>query len=251
MTQTALITGGAKRLGRAIALDLAEAGYDIALHFNTSLNQAEQAAADIRGRGVQCVLFQANLMESLEVEKLIPTLFEQMPGLSVLINGASIYQPATIAQTTVADLQANFAIHTFAPFLLIRDFAKYVGAGNVINIVDTKIAFEQYDYAAYLLSKKSLAELTRMAALEFAPGIRVNAILPGVVLPPAGREEGYLEWRREGLPLQKTGSPENITKTVRFLLDNDFVTGQLIAVDGGEALTSEGRSVAWFDEQPS
>ncbi|MFT4647674.1 MAG: pteridine reductase [Glaciecola sp.] len=247
-SQTALITGGAKRLGRSIAVDLAKQGYDIALHYNSSKASSEKVAAEIRSLGVRCESFQADLRDHRAVEGLMPTVLEQMPSLSVLVNSASIYDPTPIANTSVEILQQNFSIHLFAPFLLSRDFFNSCPGGNIINIVDTKIHFQQYDYAAYLLSKKSLAELTKLSALEFAPKFRVNAILPGVILPPEGRGDDYVEWRRHGLPLQRIGDPSNISHTVRYILENNFLTGQLIAVDGGESLTSEGRTVVQFGE---
>ncbi|MDF1837558.1 MAG: SDR family oxidoreductase [Planctomycetota bacterium] len=246
--QTALITGGAKRLGRAIAVDLAKQGYDIALHYNSSEASSEIVADEIRSLGVQCESFQADLSDHGAVEKLVPAVLERMPSLSVLVNSASIYDPTPIAETSIEILQQNFSIHLVAPFLLSRDFFNSCPGGNIINIVDTKVHFQQYDYAAYLLSKKSLAELTKMSALEFAPKVRVNAILPGVILPPEGRGEDYIEWRRHGLPLQRIGNPTHISHTVRYILENDFLTGQMIALDGGESLTAEGRSVIQFEE---
>ena len=113
-----------------------------------------------------------------------------------------------------------------APFFLLQAFNEQVGQGSVVNILDNKIAFNQFHYAGYLGAKKALAELTRMAALEFAPRIRVNGIAPGVILPAATRGDRYLQWRHDGIPLSGIGHPDHICSTLHYILTNAFVTGQ-------------------------
>ncbi|MGO1426069.1 MAG: SDR family oxidoreductase, partial [Halomonas sp.] len=125
--------------------------------------------------------------------------------------------------------------------LLTRHFAETVQEGQVINIIDNKVAYHQYPYAAYLLSKKSLAEMTRMAALEFAPRIRINGLAPGVVLPASQRTSDYVQWRIEGIPLKQQGEPAHLVQALYYLLDNTFVAGQILFVDGGESINLEGR----------
>ena len=120
--------------------------------------------------------------------------------------------------------------------------------GQVINIIDNKISFNQYEYAAYLLAKKTLVELTRMSALEFAPAIRVNGVAPGVVLPATTRSPEYVAWRVSGIPLQRQGGSEHITAAVLSLMANEFVTGQILVVDGGEGLANVGQNAAQFDQ---
>lgn len=246
MSKVAMVTGGAVRLGKAIALSLADQGYDIVLHYNSSLEEAQKTAEEIRERNVACHLLQANLMAKDELSELIPRALELAGSMEVLVNSASIYKKATMMETSLEMFESNFAIHLRAPYFLTQSFAKHCRKGHIINIVDTKISFQQYVYSSYLLSKKALAELTQLAALELAPGIRVNAISPGVVLPPPTRTQDYIDWRCQGLPLQRSGSPKHVTHALRFLLENDFVTGQCIAVDGGEALMNEGMNVANF-----
>ena len=171
-----------------------------------------------------------------------------MPHLRVLVNSASAYTQATIARTTAAIFDEQFNINLRAPFFLTQAFAEQVEQGHVINIIDNKIAFNQYEYAAYLLAKKTLVEFTRMAALEFAPRIAVNGVAPGVVLPAGTRSEEYIAWRIQGIPLRRQGSTEDITGAILYLLGSRFVTGQVLVVDGGESLTNVGQNAAQFDQ---
>lgn len=130
------------------------------------------------------------------------------------------------------------------PYFLTKAFALQCKTGSVINIIDNKIAFNQYQYSAYLLSKKALAEMTKLAALELAPAVRVNGLAPGVVLPASVRTQKYIDWRIEGIPVKRQGNTNNITQALYYLLDNDFMCGQILTVDGGESLTNIGQNAA-------
>ena len=244
----ALVTGSAVRLGRAIALTLAGAGYDIALHFRSDPAKAEATAAEIRALGVGCTLFQYDLADAEAIPELMGDVVAQLPNVNLLVNSASAYTQATITDTTPAIFDTQFNVNLRAPFLLTRAFAAQVGKGNIINIIDNKIGFNQYEYAAYLLAKKALAELTRMSAIEFAPDIRVNGVAPGVVLPATTRSDAYVAWRVQGIPLQMQGGTEHIGQAILSLLDNDFMTGQILVVDGGENLANVGQNAAQFDQ---
>ncbi len=169
----------------------------------------------------------------------------------LLINSASLYDQAPILSTNRSTLEREFAVNFFAPFDLIRAFAATRQPGQVINILDNKIAFAQFQYAAYLLSKKALAELTRIAALEFAPVLRVNGIAPGVVLPARERSAGYLVWREQGIPLRRQGQISEITRGLDYLVQNEFLTGQILFIDGGESLGATGRNAADFSQRRS
>ena len=232
----ALITGGARRVGKAISLGLAERGHDIALHFRSSTADAKETADEIRTLGVRCELLQADLLDPEEVAKLIPRAKKLFPGLGVLINNASTFKPATILESDAQIIDFNFAIHVRAPFLLTRDFAKHCGKGLVINMLDTNITNNRSTHAAYLLSKKALASFTQMAAKELAPDIRVNAIAPGLILPPKGEPKAYLDTLLKQVPLHRKGSPQDVVNALVFLLEHDYLTGQIIYVDGGEHL---------------
>lgn len=242
--QAALITGGATRLGRHFAEALAHAGYDIALHVNSSRQEADEVAKGIRQLGRDCEVFTCNFLSDAaedDLGELIRRVKARFPQLGVLVNSASAYEPAPIAKTDLAMLETQFRVNMFTPLLLTRHFAEAVDQGRVVNIIDNKVAYHQYPYAAYLLSKKSLADMTRMAALEFAPYLRINGIAPGVVLPASQRTSDYIQWRIDGIPANQQGAPEHLVQALHYLLDNTFVVGQILFVDGGESINLEGR----------
>lgn len=244
---TALVTGGAVRLGKVFSVALAEAGYNIAIHYNSSSRRAIETADLCRQKGVECDLFQFDFKQSDDVSELITRVYKRFPDLNVLINSASAYNQATMMDTTEELLEKQFKINFMTPYFLTKSFAKQCKTGSVINIIDNKIAFNQYQYSAYLLSKKSLAELTKLAALELAPAIRVNALAPGVVLPASERTQGYIDWRVKGIPVQRQGTTENITQALHYLLNNEFICGEILTVDGGESLTNTGQNAANYE----
>ncbi len=241
---TALITGGAVRLGKVFCTTLANAGYDLAIHYNSSSEQAAATAKEFRETGVNCETFQFDFSEKNDVSDLITNVRKQFPDLNVLINSASVYDQATMMETPEHILERQFKVNFQTPYLLTQAFAEHCKSGNVINIIDNKIAFNQYQYSAYVLSKKSLAEFTRLAAVELAPDIRVNGIAPGVILPASVRDQNYIDWRIEGIPLKQQGQTDNISQALLYLLTNDFVCGQILFVDGGESLTNTGQNSA-------
>lgn len=233
---TALITGGAKRLGRAIAIRLAELGFDIALHYNTSRGDAERVAGEIEAAGAGCDLFACDLSDGEAVLQLIGRVTHVFSDLSILVNNASIFERGPLLDTEPELFDRHFDINYRAPFFLTRDFARHRDQGLVINLVDTKISRNAGAYFAYTLTKKSLFEFTKMAAAQLGPKIRVNAVAPGLVLPPAGEDESYLAERAKSIPLQRHGDPAAVCNAIAYLVDNRFITGQCIYVDGGEHL---------------
>ncbi|NJL83866.1 MAG: SDR family NAD(P)-dependent oxidoreductase [Chloroflexaceae bacterium] len=242
MKGTALVTGGAVRLGRAFALNLAELGYDIALHFHRSHRAAQDTLTELRALGVQAEAFQADFSQETNFEPLLAAIGDRLPTLRVLVNSASVYEAAPLCKTTPALFEEQFAVNLRSPYFLMQAFARVCQSGNIINIIDNKIAFNQYHYSAYLLSKKALAELTKLAALELAPHIRVNGIAPGVTLPANERTPDYIQWRIQGIPLKRQGKINYLFQAMKYILDNDFVTGQILMVDGGESLTNVGKN---------
>ncbi|MCY4442574.1 MAG: SDR family oxidoreductase [Deltaproteobacteria bacterium] len=232
----ALVTGGARRIGAAIARALAQDGYDIALHYRTSAESAEGIAEEIEGLGRRCRLFRCDLDRHEEMTGLIPGVREHFPRLNVLINNASIFEPGTLAGTGRDLFERHFNINFKAPFFLTQAFAEGCEHGQIINILDTRVSRSDQHHAAYTLSKKALLELTRMAARELGPAIRVNGVSPGMILPPPGGVVDELERRSAGLPLKRIGDTANLVAAVRFLLENPFITGECIYVDGGEHL---------------
>lgn len=232
----ALITGGSKRIGRGIAMQIASLGYDVAIHYNKSQKEAIETRDQIRKSKIKCEIFHCDLKEEREVKNLIPKVLKKFPDLNLLVNSASIYEQASILKTTPNILDDHLKTNFIAPFILSRDFASLSKGGLIINILDTRIRSNSGLYAAYSLSKKLLAEFTRMSALEFAPKVRVNAIAPGLILPPKGKDISYLDRLAKGIPLKRKGSIDNIKESVKFLIENDFIAGQIIFCDGGQHL---------------
>ena len=230
----ALVTGGAKRIGQAIVLALARMGYDIALHHRSTDPGSiiDQIKQELPGR--RCVPFQADLADVDAVQGLISRVTAEFPNLTVLVNNASVFLPARITDTGHDLLMDQVTINFTAPFLLSRDFARTGCHGVIINMLDTRISTSTTTHAAYLLSKKALAELTLMAAREFAPHIRVNGIAPGLIMPPEGENEAYLTGLAARVPLQRPGDPDRVVDALRFIIQHDYLTGQIIYVDGGQ-----------------
>lgn len=245
----ALITGGAVRIGLHFSEVVAQLGYDVAIHFNSSEQAAARAVDKIRRIGVACQAFQFDFSSSDDPAALIDQASSSFPNLSLLVNCASVYNAAPIAATSMPMLQREFQVNLFAPFILCGAFANLAKTGNIVNILDNKIAFQQYHYGAYLLSKKALADLTRMAAMEFAPRVRVNGIAPGVILPGSTRTDDYIAWRARGIPLRRKGNVEELGKALTYLLDNEFVTGQVLVVDGGEGLHHIGQNAESYSSE--
>lgn len=234
--KAALVTGGARRIGEAVCRALARRGYSIALHYKTSGAAAEQTAKRIHKDGGVCATFACDLADARATEDLVPSVIEEFGRLDVLVNSASIFEKSTLAEGSLDVWDRHFAVNLKAPYILMRAFAHYAKQGSIVNILDTHVGRNKTAHAAYLLSKKTLGELTRMAAVEFAPRIRVNAVAPGIILPPGSQTDGYLDRLARRIPLQRKGKVENIAHAVLFLLENDYVTGQIIYADGGEHL---------------
>ncbi|WP_319482800.1 SDR family NAD(P)-dependent oxidoreductase [uncultured Draconibacterium sp.] len=238
MKRTALITGAAKRIGRSLTEHLAEKGWNVVVHYNSSAKVAEELVEELSLKypGKQFIARQANLSETDEVVALIPKLAAEKIKVDLLVNNASVFDRGYLKDTSVELFDAQMDVNLKAPFFLIRDFANYFKTGNIINFVDTRITSNASNFAAYSISKKALWELTKMTALEFAPDIRINAIAPGVTLPPEDEDGDYLEKLAQGIPMKKPGGVEPILKSLDYILENDHLTGQLLFADGGENL---------------
>lgn len=233
---TAIVTGGSKRIGRAICLRLAEMGYDIALHYNTSADDARTLQKQIRSMDVQCQTFKCDLTKSRQSINLLKKVGERFCGIDLLVNNASIFQKDQLSSTTEVQFDQHFNVHVKSPYFISQEYQRLFKAGHIINILDTKIVQSKTEHFSYLLSKKALSEFTKMSAIELAPTIRVNAIAPGLILPPEDQTNAYLDRRAKDIPLRRRGDVRNIIQTLEFLLSNDFLTGQTIFVDGGEHL---------------
>ena len=237
MKQAALITGGAKRIGRVIALTLAKQGIDIALHYNSSKEDAEKTAVEVRALGVDCTLFQSALGTEKAAYDLIAAAIKKYAHLNILINNASIFERKSFMETDEAFLDANFSVNFRAPFFLTQAFAKATtGKAHVVNMLDTYITRYNGHYFGYLLSKKSLAEFTKMAARELAPRIHLNGVCIGVTTLSDNLKPEYVARKQRDLPEQKLVEPQDIADAVLSLIQTPYLNGQLLFVDSGDHL---------------
>lgn len=239
VNQTALITGASRRIGKAMAIHLASRGWNLAIHFHKSLKAAEKLQDELQKSypAQEFLLFQSDLQNPFAVGELVPKVIQTMGQIDLLINNASIFEKADIIETHFDLLDRQMMINYRAPFLLTRDFARLAeNGGTIVNMVDTRITSNKSDHAAYSLSKKALWELTKMAAVEFAPEIRVNAIAPGATIPPADKDDNYLWGLAKDTPMQKPSGLTPILQILDFILENNHLTGQLLFADGGENL---------------
>lgn len=234
--RAALVTGGAKRIGQAICLKLADLGFDIALHYNQSQNEALETAQYIRKKGRVCELFSCDLANQQETSLLIKAVYKTFPSLNLLVNNASVFEPSTLKKASLEAFNRELNINLKAPLVLTRDFANICGQGQIINLLDTNIAQNQTSHFIYLLTKKNLHELTKMSAVELAPQIRVNAIAPGFILPPAGKGKEGFKKLEKNIPLKRQGNVLHITQALEFLIKNNYLSGEVIFVDGGKSL---------------
>jgi NAD(P)-dependent dehydrogenase (short-subunit alcohol dehydrogenase family) len=231
-----LVTGGAKRIGAVLVRTLAAAGYRIALHYHTAETEARTLAAELAAGGGECRLFRADLADRAATAALAEDVCRKMGGLTLLLNNASFFEKRPLRETAPADLDRTLAVNFFAPFILIQQFAAQGTPGQVINILDSTLTGDNPDFAAYRLSRRMLADWTRLAALAYAPQVRVNAIAPGFTLPPETVPPGLRLPDPARLPLGRPVTPAAIAETVLYLEKNPALTGETIFVDGGEHL---------------
>jgi pteridine reductase len=235
-SKTALVTGAAKRIGAAISVALAREGANVILHYHGSSDEASRLRDDIVSLGVQSWLLQADFEEPPEYETLIERAIQTAGGLDMLVNNASLFPVDSLATVTFESLTRNMEVNAWVPLVLSRDFARLVGRGKIVNLVDSRTHDFDWTHVAYILSKHVLDVLTRVTALRYAPDITVNGVAPGLVLPPPGEDEGYIDRLTSTVPLKRHGSPEDIAEAVIYLLKSDFITGEVINVDGGRHL---------------
>ncbi len=231
--KTALVTGAAKRLGRAMATALAREGVHVVLHYHQSKETAGALRDELTTLGVSSWLVRTDLSDARQTEDLFRMAVEQAGPIDILVNNASIFDEDTIWDATEDSLQRNLQIQSLSPLILARGLARQNRAAQVVNLLDTRVTVYDRKHASYHLSKRMLLTLTRMLALELAPSITVNAIAPGLILPPAGEDESYLKRLAHCNPLNRHGDPADITEALLYLLRSRFVTGQVIYVDGG------------------
>jgi hypothetical protein len=231
--KTALVTGAARRLGRAMALALAGQGAHVVVHHNRSEGDAVTLCDEIRRSGGTAWPVQGDLMDASQVERVFQDAVAQGGRIDVLINNASIFEQDTVWDVTEESVLHNLRIHAMAPLALARAMAGQGSVGHIVNLLDTRMTVYDREHASYHISKRVLLTLTRMLAIELAPRIAVNAIAPGLILPPAGQDEAYLQRLVYTNPLNCHGGPQDVVDAMLFLLTSRFVTGQVLYVDGG------------------
>jgi len=237
--QAALVTGGGQRIGRACCLTLAEAGYAVAVHYRHSQIEAEDTAAAIRDAGGKAATLAADLTDEDQVKDLLPRAAAALGPIGVLVNNASVFEGDTIDTATRESWDAHMAVNLRAPFVLIQEFARHLpheAGGCIINLLDERVWSLTPYFVSYTLTKAGLWTLTQTMALALAPRIRVNGIGPGPTLPsPRQNREQFLQ-QCLSMPLRRGTAPEEIAAALRFILAAPAMTGQMIALDGGQHL---------------
>lgn len=234
--KTALITGAAKRIGNAIALGLAKQGTNVIIHYNKSEDGSEKLRNEIVELGVKSWIVRADFSDPKVCRELIEKAHELSGGMDILVNNASIFSTDSFNTVKLEEININMLTNAWAPFLLSRYFSVKTKYGKIVNLLDTRIIGYDFNHFAYYLSKRMFEILTKSMALRVRTYMTVNGIAPGLILPPEGKDYNYLEQRKDTVPLKKYGSVSNVLETVLFLLRNDFVTGQIVYVDGGKHL---------------
>ncbi|MCX7288903.1 MAG: SDR family oxidoreductase [Rhodobacterales bacterium] len=245
---TALVTGAGKRLGRAMALYLAHRGHDVAVHYASSRDEAEAVAAEIRTIGRRAGTFRADLLVEAETESLIPAASAALGPVTVLVNNASIFEYDRIETATRTSWDRHIESNLRAPYVLTQEFARQcppavtddagepLAKGLIVNMIDQRILKLTPEFSSYTIAKMGLWALTRTAAQGLAPHVRVNAIGPGPTLQGTRQSAEHFARQRAATVLGRGAGVQDITAALGFFLDSPAVTGQFLAIDGGQHL---------------
>lgn len=239
MSKSVLVTGGAKRIGRAIAVALGHDGWHVAIHYHSSRDDAEITAETIRSAGGRSALVEANLMHESETSTLVERAERLVGPLEALINNAAVFERDTVHSATRESWDMHIETNLRAPFVLMQSFAQRLppeACGCIVNLLDQRVWNLRPAFTSYTVSKMGLWALTQTLAVELAPRIRVNGVGPGPTLPCNVQTLEQLVAHAHRVPLRRSGTPEEIVDAVRYLLGAQSVTGQMIAIDGGEHL---------------
>jgi pteridine reductase len=238
MPPVALVTGGARRIGRALSIGLAEAGFDVLVNHHASSAEADEVVRRIEALGRRAHAVQGDVSDSADVERIAAELRDRFGRLDLLVNNASLFQPRRLLEVEEAEWDRVMAVNLKAPFLVLKATAPLLeeAEGTVVNLVDLSAMQPWVEYAHHAVSKAGLLHLTRVMARAMAPRVRVNAIAPGAVLPPEDQDEAERERTRKKAALGRLGTPEDVVRTVLFLHRSPFITGEVVVVDGGRLL---------------
>lgn len=238
--KVALVTGGAIRVGKAISLELAHAGADIVVNYNSSAGPAEETVAEIQELGRRAIAQQADVSQGDQVQRLIDRAVSELGRLDVLVNSASVWRRTPWAELDEAEWDRQIAVDLKGPFLCARAAAPHLAAhgdGAIVNIVDLSAFTPFPNFLPHSVAKAGLLNMTYSLAMELAPAVRVNAIAPGPVLPPPEYTEQQLAASAKRTLLKRWGTPADVARAVRYLVEAEYVTGAVLPVDGGERLT--------------
>jgi len=247
--RVALVTGsGKKRIGRHVAAALAERGYNLVVHYHTSESDALEAAAEFRQRGVEAMALQGDLCDEAAVRGLFQTTLDHFGRLDVFVHCAGLWGKGRLEAVTAADVRRNFEVNVLSTFLCAREaglvMVRQPEGGCIVTLGDWAVVRPYLDHAAYFASKGAIPALTRCLAVELGTrhrGVRVNCIEPGPVLLPPDLPEPERREAIESTLVQREGSPDNIARAVLALIDNDFITGVSLPVDGGRSIFAGGK----------
>lgn len=240
--KVALVTGSARRVGRAIALELAHAGCDLAIHYHQSQREAEDLRGMIHGLNRRAVIICGDLGDARTPDSLVGEVHRNLGRLDVLVNSASTFDKRPLSESDEAFWLRTLQVNLLAPALLARAAAPLMqasGSGRIVNLGDTLAERPPAGFAAYCTSKAALQGLTRALAIELAPMITVNAVAPGIAEFPESYDEATRQRHIGKVPLKRAGTPEEVARLVRWLVaEGDYISGQVIAIDGGRSLKS-------------
>jgi pteridine reductase len=240
--RTALVTGAARRIGAEICLALAERRVNLLIHFRSSAGDAEKLAGRVRALGPAAELLEADFSDPEAADALWGQALRRAPGgrIDFLVNNASVFPADRLSEVSAPSLESCLRVNSLSPLILARGLAAQGAKAALVNLLDARLSDYDREHVSYHLSKRALFSLTRMMAREFAPLVRVNAVSPGLILPPPGlnAREGaeYLKRHTGTNLLESHGSPRDVARAVIFLLESEFITGQVLHVDGGRSL---------------
>jgi NAD(P)-dependent dehydrogenase (short-subunit alcohol dehydrogenase family) len=239
MVRTALVTGGAKRLGAAMALALARDGFDVAIHCCRSVDEAWELAGRIEATGRRAAVVRADLSRESETARVVPEARERLGPIGLLVNNASVFELDRLASADRASWDRHLETNLRAPVVLSQGFVRQLpdGAlGLIVNVLDQRVLNLTPNFLSYSISKVGLWAATQVLARELAPRVRVNAIGPGPTLPAPGMGQDRFDELRRSLPLRQGPTPDEVAAALRFLVASPSITGQLVTLDGGQQL---------------
>jgi len=241
----ALVTGGARRLGREIALELAARGWDVALHYGRSQDEARDTVQALRALGADAQAFAADLADEAACRDLVPAVLGHFGRLQAVVNNASLFEYDSVADFGFAAMDRAWRANT-APAIVLARALHRAGGGAVVNLLDQKLWNPNPDYLSYTLSKAALEAATTLLAQALAPSVRVCGVAPGVTLLSGAMGDAEFDAAHRMTPLRRSSTPQDVARAVRFLLESPAITGTTLLVDGGQHLQAQGRDVMFL-----